>query len=103
MEAWADRTATLSALDGVEQVYCFENRGEEIGVTLHHPHGQIYGFPFVTPRTRQTVDQARAYAAQTGGNLFDDLVAGELAAGTRMVARQRSLDRLRPRRRPLAV
>ena len=42
MEAWADRTATLSAMDGVEQVYCFENRGEEIGVTLHHPHGQIY-------------------------------------------------------------
>ena len=42
-------------MDGVEQVYCFENRGEEIGVTLHHPHGQIYAFPFVTPRTRQMV------------------------------------------------
>ena len=35
VEAWADRTATLSAMDGIEQVYCFENRGEEIGVTLH--------------------------------------------------------------------
>lgn len=86
MEAWADRTATLSAMDGVEQVYCFENRGEEIGVTLHHPHGQIYAFPFVTPRTRQMVAQARSYAAQAGRNLFDDLVAAEQAERTRMVA-----------------
>ena len=86
MEAWADRTAALSAMDGVEQVYCFENRGEEIGVTLHHPHGQIYGFPFVTPRTRQMLAQARPYAARAGRNLFDDLVAAERAEGTRIVA-----------------
>ena len=85
MEAWVDRTATLSALDGVEQVYCFENRGEEIGVTLHHPHGQVYAFPFVTPRTRQMVARSRAYTAQAGRNLFDDLVAAEQADGTRMV------------------
>src|SRR6266851_600254 len=87
LEAWADRTAVLGAMPGIEQVYCFENRGEEIGVTLHHPHGQIYGFPFVTPRTALTLTQARAYADRTGRNLFDDLVAGEIAAGTRMVAR----------------
>ena len=42
IEAWVDRTVELSALAGVEQVFCFENRGEEIGVTLSHPHGQIY-------------------------------------------------------------
>ena len=86
MEAWADRTATLSATAGIEQVYCFENRGEEIGVTLHHPHGQIYAFPFVTLRTRQMVARSRAYAAQAGRNLFDDLVDAEQADGTRMVA-----------------
>ena len=86
MEAWADRTATLSAVPGIEQIYCFENRGEEIGVTLHHPHGQIYAFPFVTPRTRQMVARSRACTAQAGRNLFDDLVAAEQADGTRMVA-----------------
>jgi UDPglucose--hexose-1-phosphate uridylyltransferase len=86
VEAWADRTAALSAMDGIEQVYCFENRGEEIGVTLRHPHGQIYAFPFVTPRTRQMVAQARSHAARTGRNLFDDLVAEERLAGLRMVA-----------------
>jgi UDPglucose--hexose-1-phosphate uridylyltransferase len=51
IEAWADRTAALSALPGVEQVFPFENRGEAIGVTLPHPHGQIYAYPYVTPRT----------------------------------------------------
>jgi UDPglucose--hexose-1-phosphate uridylyltransferase len=87
VEAWADRTTALAAMPGIEQVYCFENRGEEIGVTLHHPHGQIYGFPFVTPMTSRMLAQARAYTAGTGQNLFDDLVAGEIAAGIRLVAR----------------
>src|ERR1700722_11894781 len=54
-EAWVDRTEALSALPETRQVYCFENRGEEIGVTLRHPHGQIYAFPFVTPRTERMV------------------------------------------------
>ena len=44
VDAWRDRTGALLALPGVEQVFCFENRGEEIGVTLAHPHGQIYGY-----------------------------------------------------------
>jgi UDPglucose--hexose-1-phosphate uridylyltransferase len=66
-------------------VYCFENRGEEIGVTLHHPHGQVYAFPFVTPRTARMIEQARAYRAS--GNLFDDMVTAEIAEGIRVVAR----------------
>ena len=84
LEAWVDRTEVLGARPETRQVYCFENRGEEIGVTLHHPHGQIYAFPFVAPRVEQMVTQARRYA---GGNLFDDLVAAELRAGTRIVVR----------------
>jgi UDPglucose--hexose-1-phosphate uridylyltransferase len=84
LEAWVDRTEVLGALPETRQVYCFENRGEEIGVTLHHPHGQIYAFPFVAPRLERMVAQARVYQ---GGNLFDDLVAAELRAGTRIVAR----------------
>jgi UDPglucose--hexose-1-phosphate uridylyltransferase len=84
LEAWVDRTEVLGALPETRQVYCFENRGEEIGVTLSHPHGQIYAFPFVAPRLERMVAQAIGYA---GGNLFDDLIAAELKAGTRIVAR----------------
>jgi len=84
--AWTDRTAALSARPGVEQVFCFENRGVEIGVTLAHPHGQIYGYPFVTPKTAAAIRTARAHREKTGNNLFGDMVAGELAEGARIVS-----------------
>ena len=48
-EVWTDRYAELSARPGIRYVYIFENRGEQVGVTLHHPHGQIYAYPFVPP------------------------------------------------------
>jgi UDPglucose--hexose-1-phosphate uridylyltransferase len=86
MEAWADRTAELSALPGVQQVFCFENRGAEIGVTLAHPHGQIYAYPFVTPRTERMLSVARAHRDETGRDLFADVLASERAAEVRVVA-----------------
>ncbi|WP_306896707.1 galactose-1-phosphate uridylyltransferase [Agromyces albus] len=73
IEAWAQRTAALSALPGVEQVFPFENRGKEIGVTLGHPHGQIYAYPYVTPRTQRLLDSVEAY----GPTLFADLLERE--------------------------
>jgi UDPglucose--hexose-1-phosphate uridylyltransferase len=85
VEAWADRTRELSALDGVAQVFCFENRGAEIGVTLHHPHGQIYAYPFVPPRGAALLRQAADHRARTGGNLLADVLAAERRAGTRVV------------------
>jgi UDPglucose--hexose-1-phosphate uridylyltransferase len=85
MAAWTDRTAELSSLPGIQQVYCFENRGREIGVTLSHPHGQIYAYPFVTPRTSRMLGAVRAYRDQTGGDLVDDLLAAERADGSRIV------------------
>lgn len=86
VEAWADRTAELQAIPGIEQVYAFENRGKDIGVTLHHPHGQIYAYPYLTPRTTQMLEQARRHREETGRNLLKDILEGELAAGRRIVA-----------------
>ncbi|WP_214401722.1 galactose-1-phosphate uridylyltransferase [Pseudonocardia lacus] len=83
--AWADRTAELSAVPGIAQVFPFENRGLEIGVTLQHPHGQIYAYPFVTPRTAQLLDRAAEHRRQTGRDLFQDVLDGERKAGTRVV------------------
>lgn len=85
VDAWVDRTEALARLPHVEQVFCFENRGEEIGVTLGHPHGQIYAYPFVTPRTRRMLDSARRHRERTWRNLFADVLAGELADGSRVV------------------
>ncbi|BDX33739.1 galactose-1-phosphate uridylyltransferase [Mycobacterium antarcticum] len=87
VDAWRHRTADLASRPGIEQVFCFENRGEEIGVTLTHPHGQIYGYPYLTPRTEHMLAEARAYAERHGGNLFADVLAREVAEGTRVIAR----------------
>ncbi|MEU1460241.1 galactose-1-phosphate uridylyltransferase [Streptomyces sp. NPDC005727] len=85
LDAWTDRTSELSHLPSVEQVFCFENRGAEIGVTLQHPHGQIYAYPFTTPRTALMLRSLAAHKEATGGqNLFDDVLARELA-GERVV------------------
>jgi UDPglucose--hexose-1-phosphate uridylyltransferase len=86
--AWIHRTADLSGVDDVEYVLCFENRGKEIGVTLEHPHGQIYAYPFVPPKVRQALNSARAWRAQRGGCLFCALTADELRAGERVVLRR---------------
>ncbi|MFF5448629.1 galactose-1-phosphate uridylyltransferase [Streptomyces sp. NPDC012888] len=87
LDAWTDRTAELHARPGVRQVYCFENRGAEIGVTLAHPHGQIYAFTEVPPRTAKMLASAAAHRAATGRNLFDDLLDGARAAADRVVLR----------------
>jgi UDPglucose--hexose-1-phosphate uridylyltransferase len=82
VEAWADRTAALSRLPGVRQVYVFENRGAEIGVTLHHPHGQIYGYPYVTPRTKNLLASIASY----GPSLLGDILAFEATSERLLIA-----------------
>jgi len=59
VRVWADRYRDLLARDAITFVMPFENRGEEVGVTLHHPHGQIYAFPFVPPHVQPLVASFR--------------------------------------------
>lgn len=86
VDAWADRTTALSAIPQVEHVFPFENRGKEIGVTLQHPHGQIYAYPFVPPRAATELQHAESYLAEHGRSLFGDIIDAEVADGRRIVA-----------------
>ncbi|MDU0312806.1 galactose-1-phosphate uridylyltransferase [Phycicoccus sp. M110.8] len=85
IDAWADRTAALGAVPEVEQVFCFENRGQQIGVTLHHPHGQIYAYPYVPQRSAAILARAREHHAATGRLLGADLLEAERRDGLRVV------------------
>jgi UDPglucose--hexose-1-phosphate uridylyltransferase len=85
IDAWADRTQALSAIDAISYVFCFENRGGEIGATLTHPHGQIYGYPFVPPRFARAGAAAQRHLDSTGRCLQCDQLAAELTAGERIV------------------
>jgi UDPglucose--hexose-1-phosphate uridylyltransferase len=76
IDAWADRTEALSAIPGVAQVFPFENRGEAIGVTLLHPHGQIYSYPYVTPRTSRLIESIERF----GPGMFEAILESERAS-----------------------
>jgi UDPglucose--hexose-1-phosphate uridylyltransferase len=85
LDVLADRTVEMSRLTGVAQVFPFENRGVEIGVTLHHPHGQIYAYPTVPPRTRAMLTAAARYRTRTGGDLYSDVLTAERKAAVRVI------------------
>jgi UDPglucose--hexose-1-phosphate uridylyltransferase len=88
IEVWADRYEELGSFDYVDYVFIFENKGEAIGVTLHHPHGQIYAYPFIPPRPRKELEAARRYRDENDGRcLHCDLLAGEHEDGRRLLAK----------------
>lgn len=76
VDVLAERTAALRAQPEVVEVFAFENRGVETGVTLHHPHGQIYGYPFLTPRTAARLATAAGHRERTGRHPMTDVLAG---------------------------
>ena len=81
---WRDRYLELPAR-GVKYVFVFENRGDEVGVTLHHPHGQIYGFPYLPPIPERELAASREHHRRTGRCLFCDVLAEERRDGRRLV------------------
>jgi UDPglucose--hexose-1-phosphate uridylyltransferase len=85
LAVWKDRYLELGAKDFVKYVFVFENRGEAVGVTLHHPHGQIYAFPYVPPVVEKELAASREHWARTGRCLFCDSLAEELSDGRRLV------------------
>ena len=96
VDVWRERTRDLMARPGIEQVFVFENRGEEIGVTLTHPHGQIYGYPYLPPTTEAMLAAADAHRKAHGSNLFADLLTDELADGSRVILRTDAVTALVP-------
>ncbi|MHA7239402.1 galactose-1-phosphate uridylyltransferase [Arthrobacter sp. TMS1-12-1] len=87
IDAWAQRTEALSAMPGIKQVFCFENRGADIGVTLLHPHGQIYAYPFIPPRAAVLAAKAAEFFEASGGRttLMGHALTAERESGERMV------------------
>jgi UDPglucose--hexose-1-phosphate uridylyltransferase len=85
VDVWAERYQDLGSRPEVQYVYIFENKGEEVGVTLHHPHGQIYALPFVPPFAAAELEAAREHLDMSGHCLHCKLVEEE-GDGPRAVA-----------------
>jgi UDPglucose--hexose-1-phosphate uridylyltransferase len=87
MWVWRQRFQELGARADVEYVMIFENRGVEVGVTLHHPHGQIYGYPFLPPVSKLEL----AADGRLGGCAPCELLRRELEDGRRIVYENESV------------
>ncbi|MFH9751044.1 galactose-1-phosphate uridylyltransferase [Streptomyces griseus] len=87
LEAMADRTAALNAMDGIRQVVCFENHGAQVGASLAHPHGQVYGYPFLPGRFARMREVALGAPRRGEGCPVCTLVRRELALDERLVGR----------------
>ena len=85
LQVWAERSVRLGAIEHIHYVLPFENRGAEVGVTLHHPHGQIYAYPFVPPVPARMLAQEREYFLQHGSSLLCDMARDEAACGQRLL------------------
>jgi UDPglucose--hexose-1-phosphate uridylyltransferase len=95
-QVWRDRFADLSANDFVQYVFIFENKGVEVGVTLHHPHGQIYAYPFVPPRVLQELKMCRDFREKNGKNLIASILEEERKTGKRIVTENKNFTALIP-------
>jgi UDPglucose--hexose-1-phosphate uridylyltransferase len=85
IDLWTERYRELGRLDYVDYVFIFENKGREIGVTLDHPHGQIYAFPFIPPIIRRELTSSRLYMRKANECLFCSIIEKEKSDGSRIV------------------
>lgn len=87
MEVWGDRTAVMVSDPAIAYMLPFENKGVEVGVTLHHPHGQIYAYPFVPPVPARMNELELDHYREHGEPLLERLISAELAAESRIIYR----------------
>lgn len=88
LRAWADRTRELGRRDDVAYVMPFENRGREVGVTLSHPHGQLYAYPFVPPIAVRELALQREHLERERRGLLVAIIEAELTERGRIVAQE---------------
>lgn len=87
LQVWGDRTRVLGSQPQIQYVLPFENKGVEVGVTLHHPHGQIYAYPFVPPVPTRMLEQQQIYYDKHQRGLLQDLIQNEIEDAQRILYR----------------
>ncbi|HEX2926647.1 MAG TPA: galactose-1-phosphate uridylyltransferase [Ruminiclostridium sp.] len=80
------RFAALAKDPKIQYVFPFENRGEEVGVTMPHPHGQIYAYPFVPQKIQVELDSCRKHYEEQGKCLICDMNQEEKEFAQRVIS-----------------
>ncbi|MBK8095841.1 MAG: galactose-1-phosphate uridylyltransferase [Planctomycetes bacterium] len=86
LACWQQQYRDLGGRDGIAHVLIFENKGDVVGVSNPHPHGQIYATNFVFTTIANEVAAGREHFAAHRRALWEDIVATEVVDGRRLIA-----------------
>ncbi len=86
LHVWQKQYEELGRQPDIKHVLIFENKGEVVGVSNPHPHCQIYATNFVFKTIETEARVGQRYLSETGRVLFQDIIAAEHEAGTRIIA-----------------
>jgi UDPglucose--hexose-1-phosphate uridylyltransferase len=90
VELWGFRYTEISKNEPIKYVFIMENRGKEIGVSLEHPHGQIYSLPFIPPRIERELNSVLEFKKEHGKCLFCEIMEREIKAKVRIICENES-------------
>lgn len=82
---WEERFVEISKDEKIKYVFIFENRGAAVGVTMPHPHGQIYGYSVIPKKIELEIDSFKEHREKTGRCLMCDMLRDETADGRRVI------------------
>lgn len=85
VDLWCERFNCIKSDEKIKYIFIFENRGDVVGVTMPHPHGQIYGYPFIPKKIELEVSSSTEYYSENDKCLFCDMLDNELKAGDRII------------------
>ena len=85
VDLWIERYEVMKSDEQIKYIYIFENRGDIVGVTMPHPHGQIYGYSFIPKKLELEIDSSKKHLDKTGHCLFCDILADEVGHGDRII------------------
>lgn len=85
VDLWVERFNVISSDENIKYVFIFENRGEVVGVTMPHPHGQIYGYSVIPKKLQLELESCKEHFEENGSCLICDMVRDEKEAGSRII------------------
>lgn len=85
VDLWVERYTELKKDEKIKYVFIFENRGAVVGVTMPHPHGQIYGYSVVPKKLELELDSCKEHFEETHNCLVCDMLKAEKEADKRII------------------
>ena len=85
VDLWTERFVDIKKDENIKYVFIFENRGDVVGVTMPHPHGQIYGYSVIPKKIQLELESSKEHFEKTGHCLFCDMLRDEKEFGKRII------------------